>query len=114
MRKKVGNISKTLKAQKSDHFISCLNSLFGEFKTQDEKQGSVGFILSFGWTKRIDLQGFLNCLNRSPTPKLGDLLPKVPGNWWLNSQLVGPDIDLKRDPLENEYFCFVGEKFTLS
>ena len=29
----------------------------------------------------IDLQGFLNCLKRSPMPKLGDLLPKVPGKW---------------------------------
>ena len=47
-------------------------------------------------------------------PKLGDLLPKVPGKWWVKSDGVAPDIDLKRDPLEKEYFYFVGEKLTLS
>ena len=64
--------------------------------------------------RQIDLQGFLNCLNRSPMPKLGDLLPKVPGKWCVKSDGVAPDIDLKRDPLEKEYFYFVGEKLTLS
>ena len=62
----------------------------------------------------IDLQGFLNYLKRSPIPKLGDLLPKVPGNWWLKSDGVAPEIDLNRDPLEKEYFCLEGEKLMLS
>ena len=60
------------------------------------------------------LQTRVNCLKRSPTPKLGDLLPKVPGKWWLNSQRVGPETDWNLEPFEKEYFALDGEKLTLS
>ena len=55
-------------------------------------------------------------LKRSPTPKLGDLRPKVAGNVCVNSLGVGvvPEIDLNRWSRENENFCFVGEKFIAS
>ena len=70
------------------------------------------------WIKQqkfsFHLQTRVGCLKRSPMPKLGDLLPKVPGKWWLNSQCVGPEIDLNLDPFEKEYFALDGEKFTLS
>ena len=65
-------------------------------------------------TKGCHLHACFSLWNRSPMPKLGDLRPNVVGRWWLNSTLVAPEIDLNRDPLEKEYFCFDGEKLTLS
>ena len=55
-------------------------------------------------------------MKRSPTPKLGDLLPKVCGNVCVNSLgvLTVPEIDLKRESFENEYFAFDGEKLMAS
>lgn len=49
-------------------------------------------------------------LKRAPTPKLGDLFPNVDPSVVVNSLGVLPLNDLNRSPLENENFCFVGEK----
>ncbi len=67
-----------------------------------------------GQYRGFHLHAFLSYLKRSPTPKLGDRRPKVDGNWWLNSTFVAPEMDLNRCPFEKEYFCFDGEKLTLS
>ena len=64
--------------------------------------------------KGCHLHGLFSWWKRSPTPKLAVLLPNVLGRWVVNSHLVAPVIDLKRDPFPNEYFCFDGEKLTLS
>ena len=47
-------------------------------------------------------------------PKLAVLLPKVLGRVVVNSIGTLPVTDLKRAPFPNEYFCFDGEKLTLS
>ena len=59
---------------------------------------------------------FLGDLKRSPTPKLGDLRPKVEGNVCVNSlaSKVWPASDLNRLSFEKEMLAFVGEKLTCS
>lgn len=55
-------------------------------------------------------------LKRWPTPKLGDLRPKVEGSVCVNSlfSFTWPAIDLNRLSFEKEKFAFVGEKLTCS
>ena len=55
-------------------------------------------------------------MKRSPTPKLGDLRPKVYGSVCVNSLgvVVVPEIDLKRWSFEKVYLAFEGEKLTAS
>ena len=63
----------------------------------------------------INLHG-MRTLKRSPTPKLGDLRPKVLGNVCVNSlcSCLCPEMDLNRWSFANECVAFDGEKFTAS
>ena len=58
----------------------------------------------------------MRTLKRSPTPKLGDLRPKVLGKVCVNSlaSCLWPEIDLNLWSFPNERVAFDGEKFTAS